>query len=162
MTFPFPRVGATLGAQPDQDLVRVMNRTGATFEVGSVVMFDLHSVAAESTTFTVGATTSVLVNVIEPVALGLKHGWFGIVTIAAANDAVLTVCVRGMVQALIVNSPALIDVLSAEASELTLDADLPVAGEKIIAIPMETGGAGPTLLWVLFNGIEGFGSGIDN
>lgn len=160
--FPFPRVGGTLGAQPDQELVRVINRSAVTLAVGDLCMFDLHSISAETTDFVNGSTASVLASVIVPLTLGLTHGWFGIVTIAGILDTEVTVCVRGKVLASTINSPALVDILTAENGLVTLDADAPVAGEKILAIPLETGGATAELNWVLFNGIEGFGSAIDN
>ena len=62
----------------------------------------------------------------------------------------------------LLNEPALTDICAAANGLYTLDCDAPVAGQKILGIPLETGASGAENNMVLFNGIEGFGSAIDN
>ncbi len=165
MSFPFPVIGGTFGAQPDQELVRVMNRSGARV-VGDLVQFDLHQTDAASTTFTNGATTSGLANVILPATEGLLYGWFGIVTIAGADNAAITICVRGKVRALVTGANLAdeeADWLSAQNGQDTIDTDVASGGEKILGVPLEaTAGATAEMIWILFNGIEGFGNGAES
>jgi len=161
-SFPVPTIGGTFGIQPDQELVRVMNRSGARV-VGDLVMFDLHQTDAASTTFDVGATTSGFSNVILPATIGMQHGYFGIVTVAAADDAAMTVCVRGLVQAIVVGANLVdeeADRLAAVNGQDNLDSDVQAAGEKLLAIPLEATASGSAeTIWVLFDGIHGFGQG---
>ena len=164
-SFPVSTIGM-LGLSPDQQLVRVMNRTAAAATVGNLVMFDLHQTDAASTTFTTGATTSGLANVIVPATEGLLYGWFGIVTQGGADNAEIEVCVRGKVQALVTGTNLAdeeADWLSGINAQSTIDTDVASGGEKILGVPLEaTAGATAESIWILFNGIEGFGSGAES
>ncbi|UCC71263.1 MAG: hypothetical protein JSV86_12820 [Gemmatimonadota bacterium] len=160
-TWPTPD-GLPLGLQPDVEKVRVINRSAATRAVGDVVMFDLEATDGDVSTFRPGDENSIFANVILPATAGLRNGWFAIVTEGGADNAEMTVAIRGVVKANVsgLNAAALTDELAAVNGQDTLDSDAVAAGERVIGRPLETTAGGTEeQIYVLFNGIEGIAPG---
>jgi hypothetical protein len=150
----------------------VTNRSGDR-AVGDLVMLDVGSSDAATTTFAEGAEAGAFANVILPAeaatgsanAFALQWGIFGVVVRELEGGGLLDntkmiVRFRGTVQANVSGAAQTLagEPLIAVGAQDHLDADA-VAAEKVLGITLEATVDGTEeLVWVLFDGISGFGN----
>lgn len=144
----------------------VWNRTGGVAAVGDLVMFDIADTQGETTTTLVeGAEANAYSNVITPTTAGIGavggHSgyFFGIVLVAGADNAKITIRTQGIVPAAISSAAVTIGSLLVGANATTtLVAASTTAGVKRLAVAREANGSAAGIFSVLFDGINGFGA----
>lgn len=158
-----------VGFTPSEITLNAVNRSGSTKDYGALVMLDLGASVAEITTssassYYAGAENSVWDSFTSVSTLGTKCGIVGVVTEKAgiANDARGAVTYYGLIDALVVNSNALLkpfesQLVAGTAGRLDIT---PAANERVIAFylaPQASSSSTVVLRQVFFNGITGWG-----
>jgi len=158
---PNDGVGSGSGYFPASDTDTVFNRTGAALALGEVVMMDHKQSATECTNSIPGDSASVYRNVVVPTTAGLDFAYFGLVVglgeSVGADDTEVDVMWRGRAPGSIAGA-VLVGVQVTGANGVVTLTDTIGAGFKVIAV-MEEAATGAGSFDVLFDGINGFGTG---
>lgn len=149
-----------LAAAIDRKDILVVNRTGAATVRGNVYAIDLLDAGAaisNEALFTPGSLTEdPTVGITGDLAQGSYVAPHVVALEAAADDALMRVCVYGLVQANKTGTVEQGDPLAHNGSGLL--ADPAATADTIEAFLMQDGaGAGTELLWVIFDGLRGLG-----
>jgi len=147
-------------AQPEK--VRVKLRGGTAVVAGDIVKFDIASTDTTSVVHSLnsGGASDPLSNVILSAATdasGSDRFFHGVALEAIADDGEGFVAIRGMVDAKVVTASGTAGRSLSVAGTGTLD--LPASGDWVCAIAQESPVASPALTRVIFDGINGFGTG---
>lgn len=166
MTYFKPTAGPTGGLEPLPIKFKgVYNRTGGAVAANDIVMFDLTSADAASTSEDPGAAkgTSIYQNVIKPVVTGTSQSFpCALVLTGGADDAEIEVLVYGMATAKAIKASGNIAIGDRLVADVNMNVDgTSAVGERFVAIARQalTTPTTRTDCKVFFNG-WGFGADV--